>query len=255
MAGDASASDRAALAGELAVLTAFRCLVDGDAPGALAAAERALALLPEAASHARGGAIGMAAPAALAVDGADAVLRRLEALSAAPTGSADAAPAWALPGVGIALVLAGRHHEAAGAGRALLELGRDAGAGERPVLGPRPPRRGAVRVGPPGGGGAAPGGGAGAARPRPVDAAARAARSASRWRCRRRAAPARRTACSTNSPTRSCGRPTPGSWPGWGPSGCAWPCCAGSSPRPAPGCPRPAASRRTGWTRCWTPRR
>ena len=150
----ANAPDRAALAGELAFLTESRCLVEGDAPGALAAAERALALLPEGASRSRGAAIGTAAPAALAVGGADAVLGRLEALPAAPTGGAGAALAWALPGIGHALVLAGRHHEAAGVGRTLLELGGGAGAGDRPVLGPPPPRRGAVRVGRPGGGGA-----------------------------------------------------------------------------------------------------
>ena len=119
--------DRAALAGEIAVLTEWRCFVEGDAPGALAAAERALALLPEAYAHARGGAIGIAAPAALATGGADAVLQRLEALPGAPTGSADTVAASALPGVGVALILAGRHQEAAGAGRALLELGRTPG--------------------------------------------------------------------------------------------------------------------------------
>ena len=54
----------------------------------------------------------------------DAVLRQLEALPAAPTGGAGAAPAWALPGIGVALLLAGRHREAAGAGRTLLDLGR-----------------------------------------------------------------------------------------------------------------------------------
>jgi LuxR family maltose regulon positive regulatory protein len=119
--------DSAALAGELASLTAFRCFVVGDPQGALAAAERALALLPEGAYQPRGGVIGTAAPAALAVHGVDAVLRRLEALPAAPTGGGTAAPAWALPGIGHALLLAGRHREAAGAGRALLELGAPPG--------------------------------------------------------------------------------------------------------------------------------
>ncbi|HVG96946.1 MAG TPA: LuxR C-terminal-related transcriptional regulator, partial [Chloroflexota bacterium] len=114
----------AALAGELAHLTEFHRYVSGDAPGALAAAERALTLLPETAYQARGGVIGTAAPAALAVHGVDAVLRQLEALPAAPTGGAGAAPAWALPGIGVALLLAGRHHEAAGAGRTLLDLGQ-----------------------------------------------------------------------------------------------------------------------------------
>ena len=123
----ASAPDRAALAGELALLTEFHRLVEGDAPGVLAAAERALALLPEGAYLPRIAVIGTAAPAALAVHGAEAVLRRLEALPAAFTGGAGAAPASALSGFGVALILAGRLHEAAGAGRTLLDVGTTPG--------------------------------------------------------------------------------------------------------------------------------
>ena len=123
----ASAPDRAALAGELALITEFHCFVGGDAPGALAAAERALAVLPEAAYLPRMAVIGTAAPAALAVHGVDGVLRRLEALPAAPAGGAGVAPASALSGFGVALILAGRLHEAAGAGRTLLDTGTTAG--------------------------------------------------------------------------------------------------------------------------------
>ena len=62
-----------------------------------------------------------AAPAALAVRGPAGVLRQLEALPPSATGAA-AAKAAALPGIGVALLLAGRHQEAAGIGRALLAL-------------------------------------------------------------------------------------------------------------------------------------
>jgi LuxR family maltose regulon positive regulatory protein len=121
--GESSGPARAALEGEIAALTEWRCMLEGDARGVLAAAERALALLPETCAHARGGAIGIAALAALAVDGEDAVIRWLDALPVLSTRDADAAVPWALPGVGTALILAGRHHDAARLGHALLRLG------------------------------------------------------------------------------------------------------------------------------------
>jgi LuxR family maltose regulon positive regulatory protein len=119
---------RAVLEGALAALTEFRCLVEGDARGALASAERALALLPEAYPHARGEAIGIAALAALAADGEGAAVAWLAALPGASAADAAAATtATALPGVGVAMVLGGRHHEAARAGRTLVRLGERLG--------------------------------------------------------------------------------------------------------------------------------
>src|SRR5262249_51370183 len=71
----------------------------------------------------RDDAAGLAALAALAVDGEGAALRWLEALPAMFAGRAEAATAAALPGVGVALFLAGRCHDVARVGRTLVRLG------------------------------------------------------------------------------------------------------------------------------------
>jgi LuxR family maltose regulon positive regulatory protein len=128
--GESPASDpgRAALEGEIAALGGFLSLFDGDWQGVLSAARRALALLPETYYHARGGAAGIAAPAALAAEGADGALRCLEMLRPTSTRVADAAMAGALPGVGVAMILAGRHHDAARAGRTLVQTGQGSGS-------------------------------------------------------------------------------------------------------------------------------
>jgi LuxR family maltose regulon positive regulatory protein len=116
-----AAPDRAAIEGAIAVLAHFRCFVEGDAPGMLANAERALQLLPEAYPYLRGGAAGNAGLAALAVEGEQAALHRLEALPSIAAGRATAT-ATALPGIGVAMFLAGRQHEVAQAGRTMLRL-------------------------------------------------------------------------------------------------------------------------------------
>jgi LuxR family maltose regulon positive regulatory protein len=122
-AGGAGDRERATLQGLIAGLTGFRRLVDGDAEGALAAARRALALLPEACHYCRGEVIAFGAMTALAVDGEDAVARWLRALPVPSADGADVTVASALPGVGVTQILAGRHHDAAAAGRTLLRLG------------------------------------------------------------------------------------------------------------------------------------
>ena len=185
--------------------------------------------------------------------------RRPAAARGAPrgaTGSAGAEAASALPGIGVALVLAGRHHEAAGAGRALLELGRAPGLAERPAAGATSSSARCSTSG------------------TTSQAAEQHLTAALEERDRVRlmalrvgtfglalALQAQGRAGEADAVLDRLGDATAadgqrrGAGPGGGLPGAPGPAARRARPGPRAGCPRPAASRRTGWTRCWTPRR